>query len=251
MRLTVPKQLQRSRTKDEEAAQRSAVELLRVLAREVGRPDLGGVSVLDVGCGVKFSQALINGDVPIGSYTGIDVHEPVIAHLSAEVRDLRFRYRHVDFFNARYNPTGSPMTSASRLPVEGETFDLICGFSLFTHLDPGDFSVMLELMGRHAHPATRLVFTAFLDEHTAGGHGLVDRYSEATGGDVSTGEPFRDFFPDDVLRVALYSPAHARELIERSPWRLVSIQDPTPHAQHLLTLSPRDPGDPDVERPPT
>lgn len=238
VKLQVPKQLQRSRTKDEEAAQRSAVDLLGVLAREMDRADLAGVSVLDVGCGVKFSQALINGDLPIGSYTGIDVYEPVIAHLSSEVTDPRFRYAHVDFFNARYNPSGQPMRTESTLPFEGETFDLICGFSLFTHLDPQDSAVMLELMASRSHPDTRLVFTAFVDEHTAGGHGLVDEYSKATGSDVSTGEPFRDFFPDDVLRVALYSRPHLEEIIEASPWRLISIKEPTPHAQHLLTLEP-------------
>lgn len=237
MTLQVPKALQRSRTKDEDYAQRSAVDLLGVLARKIERPDLADVSVLDVGCGVKFSQALINHGLAIGSYTGIDVHEPVIEHLSSTVADDRFRYHHVDFFNARYNPAGMPMAPTSRLPVEGETFDLICGFSLFTHLDPDDFSIMLGLMARCAHPGTRLVFTAFLDEHTAGGHGLIDQYSKASGHDVSTGEPFRDFFPDDVLRVALFSEPYARQLIEDSPWTLLSIDDPTPYAQHLLTLS--------------
>jgi hypothetical protein len=54
--LEVPQQLQRSRTKDEKAAQESAIALLEVLAAEIGRPDLDGVSVLDVGCGVKFPR---------------------------------------------------------------------------------------------------------------------------------------------------------------------------------------------------
>lgn len=238
MSLQVPKHLQRSRTKDEQNAQRSAMELIGVLAREMSLPDLAGVSVLDVGCGVKFSQALINNELPIGSYTGIDVYRPVIDYLSSSVSDERFRYHHVDFFNARYNPSGEAMTAESRLPVSGETFDLICGFSLFTHLDPTDFSVMLELMARHAHPETRLVFTAFLDEHTSGGHGVVDEYSKATGSDVSTGESFRDFFPNDVLRVALYSPLFVRELVDASPWTLISVKEPTPYAQHLLTLLP-------------
>lgn len=241
MTLEVPNQLQRSRTKDEEAAERSALALLSVLAEELGRPDLRDVSVLDVGCGVKFSQALMNHDLPIGSYTGVDVYEPVISHLRSSVTDPHFQYHHVDFLNARYNPSGIPMTAASTLPVEGQIFDLICGFSLVTHLDPGDFSAMLQITSRHAHPSTRLVFTAFLDKHSAGGHGLIDSYSKAMGADASTGEAFRDFFPDDVLRVALYSEDHARELIDASPWTIVSVKDPTPYAQHLYTLILSDP----------
>lgn len=236
MTLEVPKQLQRSRTKDEQRAHESARALLDVLAGEVGRADLAGIDVLDVGCGVKFSQALLNDELPIGSYTGVDVYPPVIEHLSANVSDPRFSYHHVDFFNARYNPTGQPMVATSELPVGDRTFDLITGFSLYTHLDPTDFASMLAIMARYADADTRCVFTVFLDQPSAGGHGLIDEYSKAMGADASTGEPFRDFFPDDVLRVALYSEAYARELIDASPWTIVSIQDPTPHAQHLFTL---------------
>lgn len=130
------------------------------------------------------------------------------------------------------------MLASSELPVEETSYDLICGFSLFTHLDPDDFESMLAITRRYAHDSTRLVFTAFLDVRTEGGFGLIDQYSSTLGHDVSTGEPYRDFARDDVLRVALYSDAHARELIGRSDWDLLSIQDPTEHAQHLFTLAP-------------
>lgn len=116
MTLEVPKQLQRSRTKDEQRAHESARALLDVLAGEVGRADLAGIDVLDVGCGVRFSQALLNDELPIGSYTGVDVYPPVIEHLSANVSDPRFSYHHVDFFNARYNPTGQPMVPRRSSP---------------------------------------------------------------------------------------------------------------------------------------
>jgi SAM-dependent methyltransferase len=235
--LAVPRALQRSLRKDEEAAQRSALALLGVLAGELGRSDLEDVSVLDVGCGVKFTQALISHELPIGSYTGVDVNREVIEFLDSAVSDPRFRFHHVDFHNARYNPSGSPMTPDSRLPVD-TSYDLICGFSLFTHLDPADFEAMLAIMRRYAHSETRLVFTAFLEVSTAGGHGLIDQYTKALGHDPSAGEPYRDFAPDDVLRVALYSEDLARSIIERSPWSIVSVQDPTEHAQHLFTLEP-------------
>ena len=236
--LAVPRALQRSLRKDEEAAQRSALALLGVLAGELGRRDLEGVSVLDVGCGVKFTQAIITHELPIGSYTGVDVNAEVIDFLDSAVSDPRFRFHHVDFHNARYNPTGTAMTPDSRLPVEASSFDLICGFSLFTHLDPADFETMLAIMRRYAHADTRLVFTAFLEVHTAGGHGLIDQYTKALGHDPSSGDPYRDFAPDDVLRVALYSEELARSIIDRSQWSLISIQDPTEHAQHLFTLEP-------------
>jgi SAM-dependent methyltransferase len=238
-KLVVPRRLQRSLRKDECEADRSALALLDVLARAVGRRDLDGVHVLDIGCGVKFTQAIVNHGLPVGSYTGIDVSAPVVDFLRSSVDDPRFAFHHVDFHNARYNPGGVKMTPGTVLPVERAEFDVICGFSLVTHLAPDDTASVLAITARYAHPRTRLVFTAFLDVHTEGGHGLVDRYSRALGGDVSTGEAFRDYVDGDVLRAALYSEDHLRELVDRSPWALVSIQDPTPYAQHLVTLRPK------------
>jgi SAM-dependent methyltransferase len=238
-RLMVPKELSRSLRPDEAEAERSAMALLAVLAHEVGREDLDGMHVLDIGCGVKFTQAVINHDLRIGSYTGIDVSTQVIDFLRSSVNDPRFAFHHVDFHNPRYNSTGVKMTQTAILPVERRDFDVICGFSLVTHLAPEDTESILAITGRYAHEQTRLVFTAFLDVHTESGHGLVDRYSRALGGDVSTGAPYRDFVAGDALRAALYSEPYLRELIGSSPWELVSIRDPTPHAQHLLTLRRR------------
>lgn len=237
-RVEVPKQLQRGRSKDEVEARRSAIALLGVLAEKVGRPDLGEVDVLDVGCGVKFTQALLEEDIPIGSYTGVDVHAPVIETLRSTVTDLRFSFHHVDFFNGRYNPGGRPMTADAVLPVGDDTFDLICGFSLFTHLDPTDTASMLSIMRRCARADTRLVATVFVDRLTEGGFGVMDAYARALGPGVVTGEPFRDYFPDDVLRVALYGEDHLREIIAASDWDLVSLDDPTRWGQHLMTLVP-------------
>ncbi len=239
VQLEVPRHLHRSLTKQDDKARRSGRALLADLAARLGRPDLDGVSVLDVGCGVKFTEALVNDDLPIGSYTGIDVYSPVIEFLTSAVDDPRFSFHHVDFHNARYNPDGVKMTAESRFPVGDSVFDLICGFSLFTHLDPDDFVVMLAIMRRHAAPDGRLVFTAFIDERTGGGHGLVDQYHRALGDDIGPHVPYRDFAPDDVLRVALYSEEYARELVDRSDWRLISIDEPTPYAQHTFTLAPR------------
>jgi SAM-dependent methyltransferase len=235
----IPRELQRSLRRDEAEAERSALVLLDLLAGEINRPVLDAVSILDIGCGVKFTQAIISNDVPIGSYTGVDVHEPVISYLRSAVTDARFRYHHVNFHNARYNPTGERMTADSRLPVEEPSYDVICGFSLFTHLNPEDFEAMLAITRRYSHDATRLVFTAFIDAHTAGGHGLIDRYTKALGYDVSTGEKYRDFVADDVLRVALYSNGYVRDVIHRSGWSLVSVKEPSPYTQHLFTLEPR------------
>lgn len=43
--------------------------LLRVACDALGLEDLSGCDVLDVGCGVRFAQTILNCDVPIRSTT--------------------------------------------------------------------------------------------------------------------------------------------------------------------------------------
>ena len=71
------------------------------------------------------------------------------------------------------------------------------------------------------------MFTAVLDVHTEAGHGPVDQYSRALGGDISTGEPYRDYVAGDVLRAALQRgpPAHAHR-----PLAVGAGVDPGPDA---------------------
>ena len=125
-RLDVPRRFQRSVRKDEEFAVMSARVMIPELARLCGHEDLGELSVLDVGCGVKFSQVLMNEGLPVGRYVGVDVYRPMIDFLRDNVSDERFEFHHVDFRNERYNPEGTAITAESRLPVPESAFDVIC-----------------------------------------------------------------------------------------------------------------------------
>ena len=239
--LDAPRHLSRSHGSGREpaAAERSAVALLRDLAARCNEVDLGTRHVLDVGCGMKFTQALIGRDMPIGSYTGLDVYEPAIEFLQSTVKDARFEYHHLDFFNERYNPTGVPMNRTSTFPLGDETFDTIVAYSLFTHLDPEDFETMLRIMRRHAESDTRLVFTVFLDQHSDDGHGLINQYSRAFGASIAgRTDTYQDFFSDDPLRVALYTESYARELLRRADWEILNIGDPTRFSQHIFIAQP-------------
>ena len=52
--------------------------LLSGLARRLGRANLAGLDLLDIGCGVRFTQTLINRDLPFASYTGVEVSRPIV-----------------------------------------------------------------------------------------------------------------------------------------------------------------------------
>ena len=131
--ISVPKELQRNDPKVLEAGVEETGEILLVnLARRIGRPDLGGLDLLDVGCGVRFTQTLINRSLAFNSYTGIEVYLPIVQWLkdNVEGKDERFHFVHWNVHNAMYNKKAPPMSACEALPVE-DSYDLIMGFSLF------------------------------------------------------------------------------------------------------------------------
>jgi len=251
--LHVPSRFRRGARQDEEASIDSAVWLIEHMCRCVGFDDLGDSEVLDVGCGVKFTQAFIGRSLPIRRYVGVDVYEEMIEFLRRTVDDPRFEYHHVNTHNELYNPNGEPLTEATVLPV-GE-FDLICLFSVFTHLAPSDYRTMLGLLRRHVKRDGRLFFTLFIDEPTQSGHGRMDRFAKALSGmspeeiaerieqspnapGAGATETFKDLDPARPLMWAVYSERYARELIEGTGWEVVSLSPPDEYIQHHFVCAP-------------
>src|SRR4029450_10916443 len=142
--LDIPTKFNRSAHKDPDATAESAVYLLRYICDKLGLPDLSQQDMLDVGCGTKFTQALLNHGLSIKSYVGVDVYREMIDFLCENVADPRFEYHHVDVQNDLYNPDAPPMTAHTGLGVGHRTFDVICLFSVFTHLAPRDYTTMLR-----------------------------------------------------------------------------------------------------------
>jgi SAM-dependent methyltransferase len=251
--LVVPSELCRNVVSDPAAVVDAAVELIAHMCGHIGVTDLGGLEVLDFGCGVRFTQAFLNRGVPIKHYVGVDVSPAVIDFLRSNVSDPRFEFFHLDAHNELYNPTGKPLSELTVPEIEGRRFDLICLFSVFTHLAPPDYAAMLELLRRFVKPDGRLFYTLFINERTAGGLGYVDRLSAAiassqdrrvkegiaaalgSGGAIPD---FRDADRSQPLLVALYSRRHAMELIDGTGWKVLEVSPPDAHIQHHIVCSP-------------
>jgi len=186
--------------------EKTGLVLLRVACDALGLEDLSGCDVLDVGCGVRFAQTILNCDVPIRSYAGVDVDEPLIRFLQSEVDDPRFTFAHWDVHNPLYNPQAPRMTRESTLPVAGE-FDVIWLFSVFTHLPPDDAEAMLAILRRHARRDGRLLFSAFLDPTVA---------------------TFAEKSPEKPGLHSTYHEAFLRSLVERNGWRVRAVHDKDP-----------------------
>jgi SAM-dependent methyltransferase len=191
--------------------EKTGLVLLRVACDVLGLNDLSSCDVLDVGCGVRFAQTIVNCDVPIRSYAGVDVDEPLIRFLQTEVHDPRFRFAHWDVHNPLYNPQAPRMTRTSTLPVAGD-FDVIWLFSVFTHLPPDDADALLAILRRYARRHGRLLFSAFLDP------------TVATFVEKSPGRP------------GLHSTYHEtflRSLAERNGWQVLAVYDKDPETKFI------------------
>jgi SAM-dependent methyltransferase len=204
--IDVPPHLLRNAAKlIELGMERTGEVLLNNLAGRIGRPNLSGLDMLDLGCGVRFTQTLINRGLPFKSYTGIDVSLPVIQWLkeNVETKDERFRFVHWNVRNALYNKAGVPMQECDAFPISGD-YDLLMGFSLFTHLDPADARQMLTLARRVIRPRGWFFFSAFCDET------IVD---------------FEDRVPGRPLLNAYYNKAYLERLIAEARWDVISYQE--------------------------
>jgi len=174
-------------------------KLMELAMIESGRESLDGVDVLDVGCGVRFTQTIINRSIPIGSYTGIEVNSEIIEFLkqAVESADSRFRFFHLDVHNARYNrDTEQNLSQLAGLPIDGK-YDQIWLFSVFTHLNLEDAEAMLRLLRMHIRPSGMLLFSAFIDADLDG---------------------FEDRSPQSPLLNAYFGLETMRKLISQTGW---------------------------------
>jgi SAM-dependent methyltransferase len=179
--------------------------LIKLASTRAGFESLADVDVLDMGCSTRFTQSIVNRNIPIKSYFGVEVRKPVVEYLQKHVSqyDSRFQYTHLNIQNELYNPEGDELSSIARIPGATD-FDLIWLFSVFTHLKPDDSLAMLHLLRKHIRPNGKLFFTALVDE------------------DV---ESFEDKVEDQPMLRAYYNPALMEELIVRSGWQLEKLYD--------------------------
>lgn len=251
--LAVPPELRLGSYRTEEEWVESGVFAVQLLSRTLGREDLSGVELLDIGCGTKLVKTLLDHSMPIGRYVGVDVDLEIIEWLRANVSDPRFEFHRLDAHNALYNPQGKGLASFELLPTGPQRFDLICLFSVFTHLAPHDYVAMLRLLRRHAKPQATLLFSLFLDDPfaqelakrlasddpkvRAQAEAALDRALADRG---TRDSRFIDVVPGSPLLVAQYEEEYALELIEGTGWEVASLHPPDTRGfiQHYIVCRP-------------
>ncbi len=253
--LRVPGELRRGNNAfNEEVYIESGRHLIQLMTRQFGIPDLAHSSVLDMGCGCKLVQAILDYGLAIGRYVGVDVFPDLIAFLQANVPDPRFSFHVNNMHNAMYNPQGEPLSANTRLPLTEASFDIICLFSVFTHLAPHDYTAMLQMLRRYIKPHGKMIFSLFVNETTRAGLGFIDNINKTWNerpeklagfeeafkqGFKKTGPPdFLDYDPAQPLMWAIYSRENALRLVQGTGWKVESLNDPEADIQHYIICTP-------------
>jgi SAM-dependent methyltransferase len=183
--------------------EKTGAVLIQLACERMGLPDLSGMAILDIGCGTRFAQTIINRGIPIGSYTGIDVDRDVIRYLSRHVKDDRFSFHRWRVYNHLYNPRGKRLAKITELPLATpRQFDVIWLFSVFTHLNPEDARNMLRILRGYIADTGHLFFTAFMD------HGISD---------------FEDRDIWTPLRKAYYGDDLMKQMLSNAGWTIRSM----------------------------
>jgi hypothetical protein len=143
--LVVPSELCRNAIGDADAVVDPAEWLIRHMSEHIGVDDFGALEVLDFGCG-----GAVHASVPeprCSDHTLCRRRCLPTSHRLPAVECLRFALRVLPPRRANdlYNPTGTPLADMTVPEIDGRRFDLICLFSVFTHLSPADYVAMLRL----------------------------------------------------------------------------------------------------------
>ena len=179
----------------------SGLWLLERLQRVLQLPSYKKCALLDFGCGVRFSQTLINRKVPIGQYAGVDCFAYMIDFLTTSVKDRRFSYRLLDVWHPLYNPQGAVRLDAhTKLALPERHFDIATMFSVITHQSPEDAGHIFSMLRRYTRPEGHLFFSCFLDEDL---------------------DSFEDRSPERIGGRCVYNPEFLENIVKQAGWRVV------------------------------
>lgn len=187
--------------------------LLDYMAQRLGVNDLGGLDILDFGCGCRFAESIVNLGVPIRTYTGIDLYKPIIDFLDANVEDPRLNFRAVSYYNEMYNPGGEKMSGETRLPVGARKFDVACMFSVITHQPPDDAKSIFSVLRHAIRPSGKLFFSAAVRED-------IERFEELTA--------------ENPGLLTQYHPEFLQSLLRECGWEVVDFATRSPNGLPIM-----------------
>jgi hypothetical protein len=172
------------------------------MCERLGWSSLSGRRLLDFGCGVRFATTIINLEMEIDLYAGVDTNAAPISWLLENVRDTRLQFYHLNMRSAMYNPAGVIPSVETLELMQLRNFDAACMFSVITHQEPDEAELIFAMLHRCA---ARLYFTALVDD---GVQGYVEQD------------------PHSIGLLSTYSTERLKEMLSRSGWVVEKIFPP-------------------------
>lgn len=159
---------------------KSGESLVDVLTNYAGLR--AGSTMLDIGSGTgRLAVPLTKLITPPGSYDELEIVERGVRWCSTKITPAHphFRFTHANIFNAEYNPGGTVKAAEYVLPYDDASFDVVCLFSVFTHMLTADVERYVTEISRVLRPGGRLATTFLIinDETTKpvqGGNGIYN-----------------------------------------------------------------------------
>jgi predicted TPR repeat methyltransferase len=188
--------------------------LIGYMCERIGIENLENKNVLDTGCGVRFTQAIINKDLPVGSYTGVEVVKKIISFLKNNVSDRRFSFHYADVSNQLYNKKGKALAAAMPQALLETRYDIICMFSVITHQQPKEADAIFAFARGQICDDGSLFFSAFIHDED------ID-YQELT--------------PKRPGHKSSYSITYLTQILSDNGWEFVSVEDPLPNGLPITT----------------
>jgi len=182
--------------------------LIQYMCERMGFENLGGSSVLDLGCGCRFTDAILNLGLPIKSYTGIDIDGELMRFFQENLQDERFFFSHWDVSNPLYNPEGAPLETNARLPIPDTVFDVVCMFSVITHQIPDDAAAIFTILRKYIKHDGFLFFSA----------GIYAPEGE-----------YMELVPSQVAGFSGYSLKLMESIVKSAGWTIISFEEKEPN----------------------
>jgi SAM-dependent methyltransferase len=159
---------------------KSGQALVQVLASYAGLR--AGSNMLDIGSGTgRLAGPLTRLITPPGGYDGLEIVERGVRWCSTKITPEypHFRFTHANIFNAEYNPGGTVKAAEYVLPYDDASFDVVCLFSVFTHMLTADVERYVTEISRVLRPggrvaATFLIINDVTTKSMQGGNGIYN-----------------------------------------------------------------------------